>query len=253
MSLLKSITTDSSIKGETDSLGGGVVDSGLYNATVGHAYVTTAQSEAMGLVCSFKLENGREVRETFWMTSGKEKGKRNFYEKDGQRHYLPGFLQANALALLAVGKEINELDTEEKVIKVYSSDAKAEVPTKVQMVMELVGKPILLGVMKQIEDKTKKNETTNQYEPTGETRETNTIDKIFNAESRLTVAEIKAGTAADAEEKFADAWSNKNAGKVRDRSTKTGGTAGAPGKAPGAAPGSGNKPKTSLFGGGTAS
>ena len=244
MSLLKNLKTDDNIKGEErDSVGGfGILDSGLYAAKITLAYATKSEGGAIGLVTGFKTEDGKDLRQTFWMTN---KAGQNFYEKDGQKNYLPGFNQANALALLTVGKEISELDTEQKVANVYSKEARAEVPTKVDMLVDLIGQDILLGVLRQTVDKTQKDGN-GVYQPTGETREENEIDKIFRAKDKLTVAEIRAG-GADAQAKFHETWAEKWTGKTRDRSTKGGGTTGAP-KGAGAAAGGTAKPKTSLFG-----
>lgn len=244
MSLLSNLTSDASIADEKDILGGGsrVLNSGLYNFKVVHAFVTKSDGGAVGLVLNLKADAG-ELRQTLWMTSGTAKGCKNYYEKDGERHYLPGYLMANALCLLTVGKEISQLETESKVIPLYNTEAKAEVPTKVEMLTDLLGQEILAGVIKQKVDKTKKNPTTGTYEATGETREENEIDKFFRARDRMTTAEIraKAETAT-----FADTWVAKWEGKERDKSkgAAAAGTAGLPGKAPTAAA----KPATSLFG-----
>ena len=238
MSLLKTIATDDSISNERDSVGGGgPLESGLYPMTINTAYITKSSGGALGLVLNAKTEQGKEVRQTLWMTSGTAKGCKNYYEdKQGQKQYLPGFLHANALSLLTIGKDISELDTETKVVNAYSPEAKAEVPTKVEMVMDLLGQEVLVGLIKQTVDKTQKNDA-GQYIPTGETREENEIDKIFRAKDRKTTAEIR----AQAEEAiFADTWEQKWAGKTRDRTSKNG--------APKAAPGASTKPKTSLFG-----
>lgn len=247
MSLLSTLATDASIANEKDSVGSnGPLESNVYKCTVALAYVTKAASEALGLVLNLKTEDGRELRQTLWMTSGKDKGCKNYYEKDGQKNYLPGFVHANALALLTTGKEIGQLDTEEKVVNVYSYDAKAEVPTKVNMVMDLIGKEILAGVIKQTVDKTKKNESTGQYEATGETRDENEIDKFFRERDRMTTAEIR-GQAEKAT--FIDTWIEKWAGKTKDRAKgkKTGtGIAGAPSMF-GGAPAATSKPTSSLF------
>jgi hypothetical protein len=240
MSLLANLTTDDSIEDERDSVGGGgVLESGLYNATVTLAYLSTAASGATGLVLQFKTEEDKVIRSTQWVVSGTAKGCKNYYERDGKKNYLPGFLLANSLSKLATGKEISELDTDEKVINVYNAEAKAEVPTKVPMITELLGKSITIGLLKQIADKSAKGDD-GQYHPTGETREENEIDKFFHAESKMTTSEIKASAS---EPVFINTWDQKWAGVTRDRSTKTGGTAGAP-KAKGAAS---TKPATSLF------
>lgn len=246
MSILSTLTTDNSIANEKDVVGGGsrALESDLYAAKVVTAYITKSAGGAIALAASFKTEAGQDLRQTFWMTSGTAKGCKNYYEdKQGEKQYLPGFLHANALCLLTTGKEISALETEQKVIPLYNSDAKAEVPTKVDMLMDLIGKDVVLAVIKQTVDKTKKNETTGVYEPTGETREENEVDKIFRARDRMTTAEIRAQAETAA---FADTWKQKWAGKVRDKSkgaTATG-TAGLPSAK---ATGSASKPTTSLF------
>ena len=244
MSLLKSLaSSDDTIKGETDSIGsGGVLNSGAHLGTVTLAYVTKAASEALGLVINAKTAAGRELRQTLWMTSGKAKGGKNYYEKDGQKSFLPGYLHADSLALLTVGKSISELDTEEKVVNVYSADAKADVPTKVQMVMDLLGQEIYFGVIKQVVDKTKKNDA-GVYVATGDTREENEIDKLFRAKDKLTTAEIRAGETTAV---FFDTWTKKWEGQVKQRAKGAAGAAGVPGAAPAA--GGTAKPTKSLFG-----
>lgn len=242
MSLLANLATDESIANEKDSIGGGgVLDSGLYPATVSLAYVTKSSGGATGLVLKAKTDQGRDINQTLWMTSGTAKGAKNFYEKDGVKNYLPGFIAANALALLTVGKEIGQLDTETKVVNVYSFDAKAEVPTKVEMVMDLVGKDIIIGVIKQTVDKNVKDGN-GVYVPSGETREENEIDKFFRASDKMTTAEIRA---AANDPVFYDTWAGKWTGQVRNKAKGASGTAGAP---KGAAAGAGTKkPTTSLF------
>jgi hypothetical protein len=248
MSLLANLTTDDSIANEKDSVGGNsVLDSGLYGFTVSLAYLQKSAGGALALALQLKSADGKDLRQTLWMTSGTEKGCKNYYEDSkGEKHYLPGFIHANALCLLTLGKEIGQLETEQKVINLYSSEAKAEVPTKVDMVMDLIGQEIIAGVIKQTVDKTKKDEATGKYVATGETREENEIDKFFRASDRKTTAEIR----AQAEEAvFATTWETKWAGKVKDRAK--GAAAGLPGVPKlGAAPAATGtkKPTTSLFG-----
>lgn len=240
MSLLKNLASDDSIAQEKDSVGGnGPLESGLYPVKIAMAHINKAASGALGLVLSMKTEDNREVRQTLWMTSGTAKGGKNYYEKDGQKHYLPGFLHANSIALLATGKEISDLDTETKVINQWSADAKAEVPTKVDAVMDLIGKEVIVGLIKQTVDKTKKNDA-GVYEATGETREENELDKVFRASDRMTTAEIRAQAT---EPTFINTWEAKWAGKTKNKAKGGTGTAGAP-----AAAGATSKPTKSLFG-----
>lgn len=243
MSLLTNLTTDSTIADEKDILGGGgPVDSGLYTHTISLAYLMKSAGGAVGMVLNLKDSANREVRQTLWMSSGTAKGGKNFYERNGERNYLPGFVLANSLCLLTVGKEIHQMDTETKVVNVYSYDAKAEVPTKVEMVMDLLGQEILTGLIKQTVDKNVKDASGN-YVASGETRDENEIDKFFRATDRMTTAEIRARADKAA---FADAWEQQWAGKTRERA-KRAAAAGVAGIPSGVMAGATKKPTTSLF------
>lgn len=250
MSLLTALATDDSIQTERDSVGAsfGPVDSGLYNMTVSLAYLKVANSGALALALELKSDTGQVVRQDFWMTSGTAKGCKNYYEKDGEKRYLPGFTMANSLSLLTVGKEIGQHETETKVINLYSPEAKAEVPTKVEMFTELLGKEVIAGVIRQTVDKNVKDGAGN-YVPSGETRDENEVDKFFRMRDRMTTAEIRAQAESAT---FIDTWNEKWAGKVRNKAKGASGTAGAP--KPGNGPSvAGNspatkKPTTSLFG-----
>lgn len=244
MSLLKNLETKAGVEGEKDILGGGgALESGLYDLTIKVAYITTSSGGALALNTIFDY-NGKEVRQQFWMTSGNDKGNKNTYVgKDGKEHYLPGFLTANSLALLTVGKEISQLDLEEKTIKLYDFEAKGEVPTKVQVFTELTGQTVTAGVQKQTVDK---NINSGQvdgngrkiYVPSGETRDINEVVKFFRADDGLTVPEIEAQVT---EAKFKNDWDAKYTGKTinKAKGSKDGVTAGAPS--------AGAKPTKSLF------
>lgn len=243
MSLIANIGTQDDIADEKDSIGsGGPVDSALYPMTISLAYFTKSKNAAIGMVIHFKTEDDREVRQTVWMTSGKDKGGKNYYERDGQKHYLPGFIHANAIALLTVGKEIAQVDTEMKTVNVYNPEVKAEVPTQVEVPVELLGQEVLVGLIKQTVDKNEKGDD-GIYRPTGETRQENEIDKIFRASDRMTTAEIRAKSE---EAVFADQWDAKWTGKERNKAKGASGTSGAP--AGGMAAAGSKKPTQSLFG-----
>ncbi len=248
MSLLKALKTDVKVADEKDSIGGGshIFESGLVPFEVTMAYIKKSDGGALGLFLTMNSDDGHEMRTTFYMTSGDDKGNKNYYTnpKDNLNYPLPGFSQANSLAMLTTGKEISDLDTEEKLIKLYNFEAKAEVPTKVAAVMELIGTKIVAGVIKQTVDKTKKNDATGKYESTGETRDENEIDKFFCAKDEylnMTTAEIKA-KAEKAE--FFQTWSDKHTGvtKVKAKGVAANGTAGAPATSTTTA-----KPSKSLF------
>lgn len=249
MGILSNVKNDETIQSQGDSLGGGfMVDSGVYPCEIEMAYVDVADSGAISLNVHLKTDSGALLRNQLWIQSGKAKGGNNYYvDKKGNKQYLPGYNQAEALALLTVGKHVNELVDEEKVIKLYNFDAKAELPTKVSVLTELLGQQVTVGVIKQVVDKNVKTDDGNghiTYAPSGETREENEIDKFFRAKDNMTVTEIRA-EAETAE--FIDAWEKKWKGQVKNKAkgaAATGATPGAP-----AAGGSGATaaPQKSLF------
>lgn len=242
MSALASLATDASISNEKDTVGqNGPFDSGIYPMAVALAYLGKSDSGAMSLNLNLKAENGRELRQTLWITSGDAKGNKTYYEKNGEKNYLPGFNLANSLCLLTVGKEISALDTEERVVKLYDFNQKKEVPTKVQVITDILGKEIIAAVLRQTVDKNVKNDA-GVYVPSGETRDENEIDKFFRARDRMTVAEIRAQAESAT---FIDTWDAKWTGVTRNRAKGAGagtGAAGLPGAAAAAA-----KPTASLF------
>lgn len=221
--------------------GGGTVESGVYSGTIKLAYAGKSAGGAQSLTVHVDI-GGREHRETIYVTS---KLGNNYYEKDNKKIPLPGFTTANDLALLSTGQALSEQDIEERVVKLYDFDAKAELPTKVQAVVSLHGKEIKLGILKQIVDKNQKNDA-GDYVPTGETREENVIDKVFHAETGKTVSEF-VNKIAEAE--FLPKWEEKNKGNTRNKAKGAAGKTGAPGRAPsagGSAPAAGSS--KSLFG-----
>lgn len=246
MSALANLATNQDIQDETDNLGGGGPwETGLYPCTVAMAYVGTSEGGATSITVHLKNSSNREMRETLWVASGNAKGNKNYYEdKDGNKQYLPGFNTANSLSLLTVGKELSQLTPEKKTIKLWNSDAKAEVPTEVDVLTELLDQPVIAAVFKQIVDKTAKGDD-GKYHPTGETREENEISKFFRERDRMSTFEIR-NKAEKAE--FADAWDAKWSGQTRDRSTKQpAGTGGNTSTAFGSAAAANNKPTESLF------
>lgn len=247
MGLLSSFKTDDNIQDEVDSIGsGGALDSATYATKVTMAYVTKSARGATGVVLHLNTTEGREVRETLWVSSGDAKGNKNYYEdKNGKRKYLPGFTAFQSLCLLTVAKEVDQMDTENKMINVYSAEAGKEVPTEVPVLMDLLDQEIYAGIIKQTVDKNQKGDD-GQYHPTGETRDENTIDKFFRASDKLTTAEIRGGAE---EAVFFNTWSEKWTGVTRDRTSKDAPKAGVPsgGVAQAAAAKPTSKPTQSLF------
>lgn len=232
-----------------DRLGGfQVFDTDAYDAKIKLAYAGQSAGGARSMSFVFEMPGGRELRTTEWVTN--KKGENFFLNKDDQtkKVALPGWTIFEDICLVTVEKEPKDLAFEEKVVNLYDFDQKKEVPTKVQMAVELIGQSVTLGVGKVLENKSVKQG--DAYVPTADTREVNVVEKVFHTESKGTVVEARNNlTPGD----FYAKWVKRNQGNVRDKreiKDGQGGTEGRPGQNAGPPQaGSSPAPKTSLFGG----
>lgn len=236
MSLFDGMESSSKAAEEKDVLGGSrIMDSGIYPTRIEHAYQVKSPGGALGIALSLVTPEGQKLNKTTYIST---KAGKTFYVKDGKEHHLPGFSLMTALATLVADKSLAELETEDKVVKIFDFNTRAEVPTTVPMLTELVGKEVYTGIVRQIVDKTVKSDD-GSYVPTGDTREENEIGKFFDAETKQTASEKKAG---DAEAEFFGKWADKFTGEVLNKAKGAAGNAGAP-----KAAGGDSKPKKSLF------
>lgn len=235
-----------------DRLGGGFAakDSAIYTSKIKAFYAgqSAGGAHSVTVILAGGDFGDSEYRETIYITN--KKGK-NFFENKQDKTKkvpLPGFTLIDDMCLATVGKPLNELGFEDKVMNIYDHEQGKEVPKSVQMAVEILGQEVSVAVLKSKENVTEKNNA-GDYVPKadGSTKEVNNIDKVFNTATKMTVAEARGGAT---EPKFWDAWSEKNKDTVRDK-TNNGGSGGKPGTgAPQSGTGAGTTtPRSSLFGG----
>jgi len=217
MSILKTLAVSSDMETEVDRSTSSlprVFESGVYDVVIDTAYIDSSASGAISANFVFKAQDGRTLNQTIYITSGEAKGRLPYYIRDGKKIPLPGFSTANSIALLTVGEEINTLETETKVLSLYDYDAKKNTPQQKEVIMDLLGQEVTLGVLRVIEDKRVKDSSGN-YVPSGETRIINEIDKVFRTSDKMTTSEIRKGKT---EPEYFGSWSEANTGKTRDKS-----------------------------------
>lgn len=211
-----------------ETVGGSrLFETGIYSMVVDMAYLDESKGGAYSLNVVLKAADGKTHKETLWITGGRDKGQLTYFlNKSNEKQDLPGFAIANALAFHATGKDLGGLVPEEKMVNIYNYDLKKDVPTPRQVFMDMIGQQVKVAIVKQTVDKTKKNDATGKYEPTGETREENEISQIFNEKTDQSLYEAKNSLPAE----IAAKWVAVNAGKTRNRSKagKEGTTTGAP-------------------------
>lgn len=250
MNALFGTLTNDGLEESQDRLGGfNKFESGAYSGTIKAAYAGKSTGGAQSVTVILETASG-EYREAFWITN--KKGENFFRNKDDntKKVPLPGFTIVNDICLVTTNKELAQQATEEKVMNIYDYDAKKEVPTSVPMIVELLGKQVTFGILKELKNKQVKNASTGEYEDTAESREENVVDKIFHVPSNLTVVEARQGSQTP---NFYGSWVEKNKGQTRDRRAikdgAAGGQAGRTGR-PGAPPqgGAAAAKTSSLFG-----
>lgn len=226
-----------------DRLGGfQIFESDIYTAEVKMMYAGKSKDGAHNVTVVLDL-GGKEYSETIYITS--KKGENFYMTPDNKKAPLPGFTTINEICLITTGKELNVQDTEEKTVKVYDPDVKQQVPKAVQMLTDAIGQKVSVGILKQLENKSVKNDATGKYEATPETRDTNAIDKVFHPEFKVTVPEAR----EEKEAAFWDSWLKRNKGQTRDKRTiKDGAGAAASGAPPKPGAPAAAAPKKSLFG-----
>jgi hypothetical protein len=228
-----------------DSLGPSfdAVPSDAYDAIIKNMYAIASAGGAQGVVVIADL-NGTELRETQWVTN--KKGENFYLSKDDKKTKipLPGYTTIDDICLLTTGESLSDQNFEKKMVKVYNPEEKKELPTEVPVIIDAIGKPIKLGVLREITFKQKKGDDGN-YHDTEDTRTQNVINKVFHHETGRTVNEYR-HEVEDAE--FLSAWLDRNQGKDRDK-TKNGSGGGGAGSSGSGKPG-GDKasPKKKLFG-----
>lgn len=192
MSTFDLFATDTDVEESGDVLPGfGPLDTGLLKMVIKLAFLSESANGAYGLNLHLKNADGTgpEVRQTLWMTSGKAKGQRNTYvDQNGVKHKLPGMEQADNLHQLVDGRPMQQADSEEKIVKLWSSKTQKEENTPVQVITSLMDQPILVGMFKVRDNKQVKGDD-GKYHPISEERFYNEINKFFDADTGLTHAE----------------------------------------------------------------
>lgn len=229
------------VKTAEDRLGGfHVFETDIYEAEIAAMYSIKSPKGAGGVHLTLKI-GGNEYNEDVYVTNTKGE---NTFVKDNVTYFLPGWNHMDHIALVATGeKGLAQLDVEDKTFKVWDANAKQALPKSVPTFVEVLGKKIWVAIVKSEENKSVQQG--DKYVPTNEKRIVNSIDKVFDFDTKLTVAEATANPPKPAE--FFDAWLAQNKGVTRNKykEVQGGGTTGRPSGAP---PQGGDTNKPSLFG-----
>lgn len=210
-------------------IGGGFhLPTGLYAMVVQNAYFdkTAKGATMMHLHLKRKAGGNQVYRFSDCVVSGNEKGNKPTYMKDGKEFPLPGYSKMNQVVQITTGKTLGQITPEKKLVKIYDYEAKADVPREVDVVTEMIGQEILVGL--QFRRENKKALVNGKWVDTDKPNEFNELDKVFYPDG-FTVTEKKAEATSAA---FVEKWREVNPdGQVIDKfksvtTTVTGGGTG---------------------------
>ena len=233
------------VEEQQDRLGGSyTLESGVYDATVKLAYIVGSQSsKSKCMVCVFDID-GFELTTREWFLTG---AGAPTYEKNNKKFMLPAYEKMNDLHLVTTGYDLTGSTVEDKTIKVWDADAGGEIDKNMPVVTSILNKRVSMAVLKVIENKQEKDESSGKYVPTEDKREVNEISKFFHIETGKTVVELKNKVDLPPEDLFKARWADKNTGKTQDRYKEPNTTG--PARSGTGSPASNSKPSsTSLFG-----
>lgn len=211
--------------------GGFTLPTGLYPMVVENAYLDKSSGGAMNINLHLKKKTGGKqvYRHTIYITSGDAKGNKPYYEKDGKKHPLPGYSLVDQITKITAGVPLSQVVPEDKLVKLYDFEAKAEVPRQVPVITQMIGQEILVGV--KLVRQNKRTQSGGNWVDTNEVQEFNEISKVFYPDG-FTVTE-KSAEAESAE--FVKKWADANPEDyVQDKFKPVAGSASAK-KAPAAA------------------
>lgn len=263
MSLFGNLTTQG-LEENQDRAGGSysALETDLYTGKIKVAYAGQSSGGARNVTLIIAGMGGQEYRETVYVTD--RNGKNFFLSKDAKNDdgtpkkiALPGFTVIDDICQVCTDKPLAEQNGEDKIVNIWDYEAKKELPKSVPVLVDLIGKDVLLAVKKSIVNVNEKNGA-GEYVPTDKERDENTIEKVFHPTARCTVVEAKKAAAEGkpVEAAFIDVWLEKNKGRTHDKRSNKGGN-GQSGQARTSAANSGGPPqggngsatRKSLFGG----
>jgi len=207
-----------------DRLGGGgfTLDSGLYSMTIETAYMRKTAAGATMLEVAY-TDGTHELKDSMCVLT--KAGQPT--SASGKR--LISLNIADSIVFAATDKaDLSGTlgSIEEKVIKVWGGKDVGETNTKVDMIMDLVGKKVILGVQKSTENKRAPDDA-GVWHDTADTRDVNDVRAVFNSDTRMTKSETNAK--ADSPtfiKQWKEKWDGVTVNKVKN--VAGGSVAGAP-------------------------
>lgn len=216
MAKVRSINTKGMEKAK-DSLGGFArLPTDIYIGKIKQAYFTssdTSESQSVVLGVGFtETIDGEEVERDYMerlLITNKDGDA--FYEKNGHKLPLQGFTIADDICQIITEASLTDQETETKKVKIRDFTSGEDIPTPVEVLIDLIGEEIALAVQHKRQNKREKN-SKGDYVQVPEPVELNSIVKVLSPDDFSTLLELDEGK----DPAFADKWIERYQGKMQD-------------------------------------
>lgn len=184
-----------------------IKESGAFVVAVTMFRFKQSDGGANGYVMEMETEDGAKIVQEDWFSS--KKGDTTYAVKDrktkmptGERADLPGMAKLKGISRAITGNPLAFMKTEQKIVPIYNYEKQDDIDTTVDVATEFMGKAIMVLNERTLEDKTKKNPTTGDYDPIAEVKALNEILGWVDPLSHKTFSENAAGKDAATYDKF---------------------------------------------------
>lgn len=189
----------------SEGTGSSLLETGLYQATVKHVYITQSKS-GTGVANVILTVDNKDIKvEPLYISYADTKSP----VRDGK--VIPGFITINALSEIVTGKPFSEVvnNAQKKALMLYDFETKTDKPTEVPVVVELSGKKVGVGITKL--HKHKRKEVNGKWYPTTDMFHVNEIHRFYDVTTGQTASEKK----KNAEASYGKNWLEKNKGVTK--------------------------------------
>lgn len=198
--------------------GGFTLKTGIHDMIVDVAYLEKSAKGATCVCLNLKKTDGSKTvyKHKIYITTGDKKHNRYYFTtKEGKKVELAGYALGNLVSQITAGKDLRDLTSEKKMVKVWDFEASEEKAKEFPVLTELNGKKLRVGML-EVRDNKMVHLGGGKFKKIAKDRNFNEISKVFHIDG-MTVAEKKADATAP---EFIKTWMGEYPdGKVDDRYT----------------------------------
>lgn len=184
-----------------------IKESGAYRGTLTKFWFDQNDNNTTFYNLEFTTVDGQVITDREWFIT--KDGRTQFAETDfktkektGKMKDFSGFARLRVISRALTGDDMAWKKAESKIVPIYDFNAKTDVDKEVDVPVAFLGKEVEILVRRTLEDKTKLNPATGDYEAIAEVRGYNDIKGWLDPETHKSYAETLANKEAKSYKAF---------------------------------------------------